>query len=799
MAAAGSRARAAAYSSRPRSAPQTPGGQLPAYMNLLNAPQKEAALHTEGPLIVLAGAGSGKTRMLTSRIAHLIDVHRVVPYNILAVTFTNKAAREMKERVERALEEGGVEVGWGHPEIGTFHSVCVRILRKEMKALSFTKPFVIYDDSDQLSLIKSVMKKLNIDQKSFNPKSFRSQINTLKCDAITPEEFEPSRFNQFEKKLKVVFEQYQKDLYANNALDFGEILVATYQLLKNHPSIRESYQRRFRYIHVDEYQDTNRVQYLLLSLLASPKHGGHANICVVGDEDQSIYKWRGADIRNILDFEKEYPNAKVIKLEQNYRSTQNIITAAGHVISNNSERKDKRLWTDNDSGVPVVRFQVPDEKSEAETVISEIKKLVLEGMSLDDMAIFYRTHAQSRQFEDVFRREKIVYQVVGGVRFYDRREIKDILSYLKLILNPSDSVSLKRVINTPARGIGKTTIDKLDSMLLNISGMEQEEQAADLWSVLGDVSAGRSPFTGRTAQKLADFHTMMSRFMREQPQLLLSELYHLILDETGYVRQLKKENTVESLARVENLEELDNLIQEFEDDVFDGLADEEREKVRPELLNRFIEQSTLVSETDQEFHPSSVKMMTLHASKGLEFPVVFMVGMEEGLLPSVRPWEETPPEEIEEERRLCYVGMTRARQRLYLSNALARRVYGTFSFQEPGRFLSEIPYELIELRDLAYAQKKKRELGGGSGVGTGFSASAERQKLRSSSSSEVDWETSSSKEWIGQTMNHPQYGAGRVLSIEGSGASEKVVVEFQGRVRRKFMVKFLMKLIHGAD
>ena len=545
----------------PPSAASAPiSGETPEFVSALNDRQREAVLATEGPLIVLAGAGSGKTKMLTSRIAYLIETGRAAPHQILAVTFTNKAAKEMRERVERTLHGvDGHSRTLGSPEIGTFHSVCVRLLRREPAKTPFTAPFVIYDDSDQLSLIKGVVQRLGLDDKAFSPKAFQAAINRAKCDAVEPHEMQPALHNLFDRKLKEVYELYQKELFSNNAIDFGEIITLTYRLLRDHQDVREKYQRRFRYIHVDEYQDTNRAQYLLLAMLASPSHGSHGNICVVGDEDQSIYKWRGADIRNILDFENDYPGAQVVKLEQNYRSTQTIITAASTVIRNNKERKDKTLWTENEKGLPILRYQLADEKGEAELVVSEIKRLCQhEGRSYADFAIFYRTHAQSRQFEDVFRREKIGYKIVGGLRFYDRKEIKDVLSYFKALLNRADSVSLKRVINVPARGIGKTTLDKIEEQhtRLQLQGAE----SATYWDALKRVVADPSLVGPSASRKVAPFVQLMERLAAEQGKLLLSELYHLILDETGYVLELRKEGTEEATARIENLEEFDTLL-----------------------------------------------------------------------------------------------------------------------------------------------------------------------------------------------------------------------------------------------
>jgi DNA helicase-2/ATP-dependent DNA helicase PcrA len=772
--------------------------ELPAYIHALNDRQREAALITDGPLIVLAGAGSGKTKMLTSRIAYLIDVCRVPAWQILAVTFTNKAAAEMRERVEKALHGSDA---LGAPEIGTFHSVCVRILRREQVHTPFTKPFVIYDDSDQLSLVKATVAKLGIDEKSFSPKALQSGINRVKCDGLEPRDIDPKPHDIFERQLKRVYEQYQKDLFANNALDFGEILCMVYRIFRDHPDVRAKYQHRFRYIHIDEYQDTNRAQYLLMAMLTQEKYGGHGNICVVGDEDQSIYKWRGADIRNILDFEHDFPGTRVVKLEQNYRSTQTIIKAAGQVIRNNRERKDKTLWTDNDVGTPVVRVQLPDERAEAEMTVAEIKRIAEEeGRTFDQFAIFYRTHAQSRQYEDVLRREKIPYNIVGGLRFYDRKEIKDVLSYFKVVLNPADSISLKRIINSPARGIGKTTIDKLEELAL-----ERERDALDdrsLWAATVQAASDGTTVGAGTARKLQGFVKLMQRLMQDQPKLMLSELYHLILDETGYVRELRQENTEESMARIENLEEFDTILQEFEEEAFEKLSAEDREARKPQLLEQFIEQSSLASEADSgDLGVSAVKMMSLHSSKGLEFPVVFLGGMEEGLFPSVKAWEEVSDEDVEEERRLCYVGMTRARERLYCSHVMVRRIWGNVSYQEPARFFQEMPGDAIEFRDLAR----------GAGAGQFRTGSSKHYGLprrdaggyRSASAYDDfsqlpeggDDDREGRETLVGMYVNHPEYGRGTILQAEGSGQDQKVTIEFKGRDRRKFVFRYVRQYL----
>ncbi|MBC7385548.1 MAG: UvrD-helicase domain-containing protein [Cryobacterium sp.] len=833
-------------------APLTPRtlapGEVPAYLESLNPPQREAAEHVDGPLIVLAGAGSGKTKMLTSRIAYLMDVRGVPANRILAVTFTNKAAREMKARVERHLHSSGASGFFGAPEIGTFHAICVRILRRELAATPFTKPFVIYDDSDQLSLVKRVIEKLGIDDKAFSAKGMQAGINRLKCDAIEPKELDPSPHDLFERNLKRVYEEYQKDLFANNALDFGEILCMPYRIFRDHPEIRARYQQRFLYIHVDEYQDTNRAQYLLLSQLAKAEFGGHQNICVVGDEDQSIYKWRGADIRNILDFETDYPGAKIVKLEQNYRSSKTIIKAAAAVIKNNRERKDKTLWTANGEGPLILRTALADERAEAEYVIGEVKRIAAnEDRPYTDFAIFYRTHAQSRQFEEVFRREKIPYEIVGGLRFYDRKEIKDVLSYFKVLQNPQDSVSLKRIINTPARGIGKTTIDKLEALQTNLefahrnSGANSsseaaalapgevpefffaEEEATDtsLWAALRMAAKDPSLTSAGTAKKLMSFYAFMERLFRERPNLLISELYHLILDETHYVAELRKEGTDEASARIENLEEFDTVLQEFEEAQLEGLTEEDITRKKAELLPIFLEESALAgdiegkSKDEQEKVPS-LPMMSLHSSKGLEYPVVFLVGMEEGLFPSIRGTEKASDEDIEEERRLCYVGITRAREVLYLTHASIRRIWGQINYQEPARFFQEIPEELLEFKDLsvgigadAFRAGSSRHFerkswgsdwgsGGSGGESTGrttgrstmddYSQLTDRDRAKAAAGTRA---RTGGVYRIGSLLDHPDYGSGKVIAQEGSGNDEKVTVQFSRGGPRKFLVRFI--------
>ncbi len=674
---------------------------LPPFVQRLNDPQREAVLKTEGPLLVLAGAGSGKTRMLTSRIAYLISVLKVRPWQILAVTFTNKAAGEMRERVYTLLEEMGMprHEMQGPLDIGTFHAICARILRREAGSLPFTKPFVIYDDTDQLSLLKAIVKQMNIDDKIYPPKSFQYAINRMKCDALEPTDPNAKTGRGIDRKLTEVYEAYQRALVNNNALDFGEMITMTYRLLRDHKEIREKYQRRYQYIHVDEYQDTNRAQYLLLSQLASPEHGSHGNICVVGDEDQSIYGWRGADIKNILDFEREYPGSHVVKLEQNYRSTQTIVEAASELIANNTQRKGKTLFSEEAVGGPIIRIQCPDDRFEAEVVVKEIKRLTDENpdLALNDFAIFYRTHAQSRLTEEFLRQAKLPYKVVGGLRFFDRKEVKDMMAYLRLVYNTSDSISFKRIINVPARAIGKTTLDKLDGAW---------GQRGSLWDFFTQETENGHIFAGKTLKKLQDFKKLVDHWIQDQPTLLVTELYHRILDDTRYVEELKQEGSDESIDRIENLEEFNSVIMEFEERELNGLSEEEIVRRKPLLLGRFLEQTTLAEAPETDGVATSVQLMTFHACKGLEFPVVFMMGVEEGLFPSVHDDDDDDNLEIEEERRLCYVGMTRAREHLYMTHATFRRVWGDLLYQYPARFFKEIPEKYFEIRD--FAQKAGR-------------------------------------------------------------------------------------------
>ena len=785
--------------SNPYMKSKSPRGPMPGarrYLENLNPPQREAVEATEGPLIVIAGAGSGKTKMLTSRIAALMDIKGVPPSNILAVTFTNKAAQEMRERVAHALEG---QVMFGGPEIGTFHSVCLRILRREQQATPFKGQFSIFDDSDQLSLLKRTLEKLNIDDKAFNPKSFQAAINRLKCDAVEPHELEPSAYDVFEKNLKKVYEQYQADLFANQAIDFGEIICMTYRMLRDVPDLRARYQNRFRYIHVDEYQDTNRAQYLLLSTLAKKEHGGFENICVVGDEDQSIYKWRGADIKNILEFEKDYPNARLVKLEQNYRSTKTVLQGANELIKNNKERKPKTLWTDNEEGEKIIRAHLGDERAEAEFVVSEIKRRAAdEGRALTEFAIFYRTHAQSRQFEEVFRRERIAYDIYGGLRFYDRKEIKDILAYFKVFLNPSDSINLKRIINTPARGIGKSTVDTLDQLQFELERnpllATEGTGAPSLWTALVAATDGESKLGSGPVKKLKVFREFFEKMLDFQATLPLTEFYHRLLEATRYVEELRGEGTDEAMARIENLEEFNTVLQEFEE-----LHTEKGVEAKDHLA-LFLEEASLATNlTDggKKFQESAVLMMSLHSSKGLEYPVVFMVGLEDGLFPSERGWEKGDEEEMEEERRLCYVGMTRARKNLYMTHAQVRRIWGQIHYQEPSRFFLEIPPGAVDFRELnrtqnIYSGYRDRGVHGSGPGGSMYGVGGGDGGGPSSSGSGMFSRTPvSATTLVGKQLRHPDYGAGRITAEEGDGKDRKVMIKFLTGSERKFLFRFV--------
>ena len=634
----------------------------------MNPPQAEAVKYTDGPLLIMAGAGSGKTRVLTHRVAYLMASKQIAPWNILAITFTNKAAREMKDRIARLV--GGVADDiW----ISTFHSMCVRILRRDIDRIRYDRNFSILDSSDQLTAIKQVLKELNLDPKKYEPRTLLGMISNHKNELRTPQDAAGLVGNNpYEKVISDVYTAYEKKLKQNNVLDFDDLIMKAIQLFQEAPDVLAFYQKKFQYIHVDEYQDTNRAQYTLVKLLAQ----AHENLCVVGDSDQSIYRWRGADIANILTFEKDYPSAHVILLEQNYRSTKRILEAANGVIQNNSSRKDKKLWTENVEGEKLLLHVASDDRDEAFFIINQMKELRQEGVDYGEMAVLYRTNAQSRGLEEMLLKSNIPYKMVGGTKFYERKEIKDILAYLRLIANPDEDISFVRVVNEPKRGIGAATVDKLG----DFAGM----QGVSLMEAIRDIElSGIAP---RTATKLAEFRQLMVDLRQMADYLSISELIEEVLKKSGYEEMLKIEKTLEAESRLENLQEFLSVAQNFEKE-----SDEQ-------TLVAFLTDLTLVSDLDtleevDELH--QVTLMTLHSAKGLEFPVVFLIGMEEGLFPHSRALND--PEEMEEERRLAYVGITRAEKRLYLTRAQSRMLYGRFQNNPESRFLHELPETLLEL------------------------------------------------------------------------------------------------------
>lgn len=640
------------------------------FLQGLNPQQQQAVRHVEGPLLILAGAGSGKTRVVTHRVSHLVANHGVEAERILAVTFTNKAAKEMRERVAKLLS-GQIAPGRG-PQVFTFHSFCVRLLRRDGTPLNewrpgFTREFLIYDDDDQLSLLKSLYREHSLDDKAMPPRSVLSAISAAKNRGDGPGDMMKDARDPKSKKIAALFEQYNEGLIRANALDFDDLLLETVRLLKSHAPTRELWNRRVDFLMIDEYQDTNRSQYELARLLSYGKN----NVCAVGDEDQSIYSWRGADIQNILDFERDFPNATVIRLEQNYRSTKNILEAASHVIANNKARKGKWLWTESGAGAKITIYQAADGENEALYIATQIEQAV-RSEPKTRVAVLYRTNSQSRQIEEALRRYRLAYNVVGGLSFYQRAEIKDTLSYLKLLLVPTDSVSLLRIVNTPARGIGKTTIDQIEQ--------HAREHRSTLWQALGEL-VDQQLLPQRAAVAVSAFRRLIEELRELSLTAPLNELTNELLERTGYLRMLKEDKTPGAESRVDNVNELLNALAEAAE--------------RGEGLAEFLDHAALVAQADSNDEQAQISLLTVHNAKGLEFPYVFLAGMEEGLFPHQRSFDSE--EMMEEERRLCYVGMTRAEQRLFISSALARRKYGGGPLEPalPSRFLKEIPNELV--------------------------------------------------------------------------------------------------------
>ncbi|WP_256759051.1 DNA helicase PcrA [Cohnella sp. WQ 127256] len=764
---------------------------IEASINKLNPKQKEAAISTNGPLLIMAGAGSGKTRVLTHRIANLISKRYAPPWSILAITFTNKAAREMQDRVSKLVGPSGRDI-W----VSTFHSMCVRILRKDIERIGFGSNFSILDSTDQLSVIRNVMKDNNIDTKKIEPKAVQGAIGAAKNELLNPTQYEQQQGDYFQAIVAKVYTQYQRRLKANNSLDFDDLLLLTIQLFKDVPEVLEFYQNKFKYIHVDEYQDTNKAQYTLCKMLAEKHH----NICVVGDSDQSIYRWRGADITNILNFEADYPEAHSILLEQNYRSTSNILDAANAVIKNNVGRKVKNLWTDQDGGDKITVYQGDSEHEEGYFIAGEIRKNRQNARRYSDHAILYRTNAQSRVVEEVLIKSEIPYQIVGGIKFYDRKEIKDILSYLRLLSNPDDDNSLNRIVNVPKRSLGDTTMAKVQGEATR-KGVSMLRFLNEGDGLLGD-GLFHLDIQNRAKAALSQFRDLINNLSAMVEYLSVTELTEKLLEMTEYRLELQRENTLESKSRLENIEEFLSVTQEFE------------KRNEDKSLISFLTELALVADIDSmddddEDGGDAVVLMTMHSSKGLEFPIVFIVGVEEGLFPSSRSFMDNA--EMEEERRLAYVGITRAEKKLYLTCARMRLLYGRTSQNAPSRFLEEIPSELKEAVETASGGGRSGSYGGygsrvsGSGSGSNSTGGFGARPAASSaggyapsgfgarptiapmnSGAVVRPATVSASSPAGEGMavvagdkvQHAKWGVGTIVSVKGTGNDAELQIAF---------------------
>lgn len=745
----------------------------------MNDQQAEAVQTTEGPLLIMAGAGSGKTRVLTHRIAYLIDEKMINPWNILAITFTNKAAREMRERAV-ALNPATSET-----LIATFHSMCVRILRREADHIGYNRNFTIVDPGEQRTLMKRILKNLNLDPKKWNERAILGTISNAKNDLLDEIAYEHQAGDMYTQIVAKCYKAYQEELRRSEAMDFDDLIMMTLRLFDKNPDVLAYYQQRYQYIHVDEYQDTNHAQYQLVKLLASR----FKNICVVGDADQSIYGWRGADMQNILDFEKDYPEAKVVLLEENYRSTKKILQAANDVIKNNRNRRPKKLWTQNDEGEQIVYYRANDERDEAVFVASTIDNIVREKVkNFKDFAVLYRTNAQSRTIEEALLKSNIPYTMVGGTKFYSRKEIRDVISYLNLIANTSDNISFERVVNEPKRGVGPGTLEKLRNFAY--------EQNMSLLDASANIML--SPIKGKAAQGVYDFANMILNLRDQLDGLSITDTVEAILDKSGYLDALSMQQTLESQSRIENIEEFMSVTKNFDETNTDGTEDE----TGIDRLGRFLNDLALIADTDDgEAEAAEVTLMTLHAAKGLEFPVVFLIGMEEGVFPLSRASEE--PDELEEERRLAYVGITRAEEILFLTNANTRTLFGKTGYNRPSRFLREISDDLLQYQGLArpanssfgvrFTKEEPIQFGQGMSLQQALQtrkANAQPQKhtggaqpfskatgglpfskASDSGNSATDWE-------IGDIAHHKKWGDGTVLEVTGSGKTQELKIKF---------------------
>ena len=745
----------------------------------MNDRQKEAVQHTQGPLLIMAGAGSGKTRVLTHRMAYILAEEEVHPWNILAITFTNKAAREMKERVSQLVGPQAEDM-W----VSTFHSMCVRILRRDIEILGYQRSFTICDPSEQQTSMKRILKKLDIDSEKYDYRMILNRISQAKNDLEDVEEFNKKYTGYVEQIIGKCYREYQKELAKSMTLDFDDLIMLTVQLFQKHPETLQYYQQKFQYIHVDEYQDTNHAQYRLVTMLAKK----FKNICVVGDADQSIYGWRGADMSNILEFEKDYQNAKVVLLEQNYRSTKTILQAANHVIENNVNRKVKKLWTENEEGQAITYYRAQSEQDEGRYVLSQIQSLLRDGYHYDDFAILYRTNAQSRVMEENLLKSNIPFRLVGGQRFFERLEIRDLLAYLRLIVNSQDDLSFRRIVNSPKRGIGATSLAKLSDFaeVYQFSLLE-----ASLQTTL-------SPLSGKAAKALEKFATTIEELRKMQEFLSISEFVEQVIEKTGYLTSLEQQHTMEADARIENIQEFISVAKQFEQDRL-----EEESEESP--LLQFLTDLSLVSDVDSDDGDGRmVTLMTLHAAKGLEFPVVFMIGLEEGIFPSSRSIMEH--DDVEEERRLAYVGITRAEQKLFLTNAYSRLLYGRTQTNRPSRFVLEIGEELFDSKQQqSYGSTSRQTASFGSKTSSSGSlfdkyreksqATAYQPKVvQPSSIQPVRKQIVAANDgavWkVGDKVMHKKWNVGTVVKVTGEGTNQEIDVAFAGMGIKRLLASF---------
>ncbi|KOR12314.1 ATP-dependent DNA helicase PcrA [Staphylococcus carnosus] len=721
-----------------------------ALLDNMNTEQSEAVRTTEGPLLIMAGAGSGKTRVLTHRIAYLLDEKGVSPYNVLAITFTNKAAREMKERVEKLVGEEAQAI-W----MSTFHSMCVRILRRDADRIGIERNFTIIDPTDQKSVIKDVLKRENIDPKRYEPRMFIGAISNLKNELKTPEDAVAEATDFMSDMVARVYEGYQRQLSRNAALDFDDLIMTTITLFERVPDVLEYYQNKFQYIHVDEYQDTNRAQYTLVQLLAKK----FKNLCVVGDSDQSIYGWRGADIQNILSFEEDYPNAKTIFLEQNYRSTKVILNAANEVIKNNTERKPKGLWTANNEGKKINYYEAVTEKDEAQYVVKEIMRQQRENnKSFNDMAILYRTNAQSRVLEETFMKANIPYTMVGGHKFYDRKEIKDLLSYLRLVANSNDDISLQRIINVPKRGIGPTSVEKIQNYA--------QQNDISMFDALAEAD-----FIGLSKKVVKEalvFYNLISNLIKEQEFLEITEIVEEILEKSGYKEMLERDQSLESRSRLENIEEFMSVPMDYEKNI----------PLEEQSLINFLTDLSLVADIDEADIENGVTLMTMHSAKGLEFPIVFIMGMEESIFPHIRSIKSDDEHEMEEERRICYVAITRAEEELYLTHATSRTLFGRIQSNAESRFLKEIPEDLLNK-----GMKKESKIGSSFGGKKPAKRGPSRRVSRNVAVSSSDWK-------VGDKVMHKSWGEGMVSNVNEKNGSVELDIIFKSQGPKRLLANF---------